>query len=72
MRARVRTRELEDEQHRKKFELPPYLKHFGVSMNRMARMDKIAPTIGREREIQQMVEILCHRERANSPMRSMA
>ncbi|HYN83642.1 MAG TPA: ATP-dependent Clp protease ATP-binding subunit [Pyrinomonadaceae bacterium] len=68
VRARVRTREQEDEQYRKKFELPPYLKHFGVSLNRLARADKIPPTIGREREIQQMVEILCHRERANSPM----
>jgi ATP-dependent Clp protease ATP-binding subunit ClpA len=68
VRARVRTREQEEEQYKKKFELPAYLKHFGVSMNRLARMDKIPPTIGREREIQQMVEILCHRERANSPM----
>ncbi|MCA1566456.1 MAG: ATP-dependent Clp protease ATP-binding subunit [Acidobacteria bacterium] len=68
VRARVRLREQDEEQYRKKFELPPYLKHFGTSMNRLARMDKIAPTIGREREIQQMVEILCHRERANSPM----
>jgi ATP-dependent Clp protease ATP-binding subunit ClpA len=68
VRARVRMREQDEEQYRKKFELPPYLKHFGTSMNRLARMDKIAPTIGREREIQQMVEILCHRERANSPM----
>jgi ATP-dependent Clp protease ATP-binding subunit ClpA len=68
VRARVRMREQDEEQYRKKFDLPPYLKHFGTSMNRLARMDKIAPTIGREREIQQMVEILCHRERANSPM----
>jgi ATP-dependent Clp protease ATP-binding subunit ClpA len=68
VRARVRTREQEEEQYKKKFELPPYLKHFGVSMNRLARMDRLPPTIGREREIQQMVEILCHRERANSPM----
>ncbi|MBA3712238.1 MAG: ATP-dependent Clp protease ATP-binding subunit [Pyrinomonadaceae bacterium] len=68
VRARVRTREQEEEQYKKKFELPPYLKHFGVSLNRLARADKIPPTIGREREIQQMVEILCHRERANSPM----
>ncbi|HEV7858644.1 MAG TPA: ATP-dependent Clp protease ATP-binding subunit, partial [Pyrinomonadaceae bacterium] len=36
--------------------------------NRLARADKLPPTIGRELEIQQMVEILCHRERANSPM----
>ncbi len=68
VRARVRTREMDDEQYRKKFELPPYLKHFGTSLNRLARMDKIPPTIGREQEIQQMIEILCHRERANSPM----
>jgi len=68
VRARVHMREQEDEQYKKKFELPPYLKHFGVSLNRLARMDKIPPTIGRELEIQQMVEILCHRERANSPM----
>jgi ATP-dependent Clp protease ATP-binding subunit ClpC len=68
VRARVHMREQEEEQYKKKFELPPYLKHFGVSMNRLARADKIPPTIGREMEIQQMVEILCHRERANSPM----
>jgi ATP-dependent Clp protease ATP-binding subunit ClpC len=68
VQAQVQKREHEEEQYRKKFELPPYLKHFGVSLNRLARADKIAPTIGREKEIQQMVEILCHRERANSPM----
>jgi ATP-dependent Clp protease ATP-binding subunit ClpC len=68
VQAQVQKREREEEQYRKKFELPPYLKHFGVSLNRLARADKIAPTIGREKEIQQIVEILCHRERANSPM----
>jgi ATP-dependent Clp protease ATP-binding subunit ClpC len=68
VRARVHIREQEEEQYKKKFELPPYLKHFGVSLNRLARADKLPPTIGRELEIQQMVEILCHRERANSPM----
>jgi len=68
VRAQVQKREQEEEQYRKKFELPPYLKHFGVSLNRLARADKIPPTIGREKEIQQIVEILCHRERANSPM----
>jgi len=44
------------------------LSDFGVSLNRLARQDKIPPTIGREMEIQQIIEILCHRERANSPM----
>jgi ATP-dependent Clp protease ATP-binding subunit ClpA len=65
---RVKVREEQDESLRKKYELPPYLKHFGVSLNRLARQDKLPPTIGRAREIQQMIEILCHRERANSPM----
>ena len=68
VRSNVNEREQKEEQYRKKFELSPYLKHFGVSLNRMARADKIPPTIGREKEIQQMIEILCHRERANSPM----
>ncbi|MDQ1638586.1 MAG: ATP-dependent Clp protease ATP-binding subunit ClpC [Pyrinomonadaceae bacterium] len=68
VQAQVQKREREEEQYRKKFDLPPYLKHFGVSLNRLARADKIPPTIGREKEIQQIVEILCHRERANSPM----
>jgi len=65
---RVRTREEQTESLRKKYELPPYLKHFGVSLNKLARQDKLPPIIGREREIQQMIEVLCHRERANSPM----
>ena len=65
---RVEEREQQEEQYRKKYELPAYLKHFGLSLNRLARADKIPPTIGREKEIQQIVEILCHRERANSPM----
>lgn len=68
VRVNVNEREQKEEQYRKKFELPPYLKHFGLSLNRLARADKIPPTIGREKEIQQIIEILCHRERANSPM----
>ncbi len=64
----IRTREEQTEVLRKKYELPAYLKHFGVSLNKLARQDKLPPTIGREQEIQQMIEILCHRERANSPM----
>ena len=34
-----------------KYELPSFLRHFGVSMNKLARQDKIPPTIGREKEI---------------------
>jgi ATP-dependent Clp protease ATP-binding subunit ClpA len=67
-RTRIRKLEKEEERTRKKYELPSYLKHFGVSLNKLARQDKIPPTIGREREIQQMMEILSHRERSNSPM----
>ncbi len=67
-RTRIRKREKEEERERKKYELPSFLKHFGVSLNKLARQDKLPPTIGREREIMQMIEILSHRERSNSPM----
>src|SRR5262249_38152674 len=68
LNARVRTREDKEERNNRRFELPPYLKHFGVSLNKMARQDKIPPVVGREIEIRQMIEILSHRENANSPM----
>lgn len=67
-RTRIRKREKEEERVRQKYELPNFLRHFGVSMNKLARQDKIPPTIGREKEIRQMIEILAHRERSNSPM----
>lgn len=67
-RTRIRKREKEEERVRQKYELPSFLRHFGVSMNKLARQDKIPPTIGREQEIRQMIEILSHRERSNSPM----
>jgi ATP-dependent Clp protease ATP-binding subunit ClpC len=66
--TRIRKVEKEEERVRKKYELPSFLKHFGVSLNKLARQDKIPPTIGREKEILQMMEILSHRERSNSPM----
>jgi ATP-dependent Clp protease ATP-binding subunit ClpC len=66
--TRVRSHEEREEKYRRRYELPPYLKHFGVSLNKLARQDKLPPVIGRNEEIRQMVEILCHRERANSPM----
>jgi ATP-dependent Clp protease ATP-binding subunit ClpA len=67
-RTRIRKREKEEERVRQKYELPSFLRHFGVSLNKLARLDKIPPTIGREMEIRQMIEILSHRERSNSPM----
>ena len=66
--TRVRSHEEKEEKYRRRYELPPYLKHFGVSLNKLARQDKLPPVIGRNDEIRQIVEILCHRERANSPM----
>ncbi len=66
--TRLKSREEKEDRLRRKYELPPYLKHFGVSLNRLARQDKIPPVIGREKEIRQIIEILCHKERANSPM----
>jgi ATP-dependent Clp protease ATP-binding subunit ClpC len=68
IQTRVRSHEEKEEKYRRRYELPPYLKHFGVSLNKLARQDKLPPVIGRNEEIRQMIEILCHRERANSPM----
>jgi ATP-dependent Clp protease ATP-binding subunit ClpC len=64
----VRDIELRDEKMRKRYELPPFLKQFAVNLNLLARQDKLPPIFGRDAELQQMVEILCHRERANSVM----
>ena len=65
---KVRTREEKGEEFKKKYELPPYLKHFGINLNKLARLDKLPPIIGREEEIRQVMEILYHKERANSVM----
>src|SRR5215216_4805603 len=66
--TRMRDNELREERLRKRFELPPFLKHFATNLNLLARQDKIAPVYGRDQEIQQVLEILCHRERSNSVM----
>jgi ATP-dependent Clp protease ATP-binding subunit ClpA len=68
LQARMRDIELREEQLKKRFELPPFLKHFAVNLNLLARQDKVPPVFGRDAEIQQVLEILCHRERANSVM----
>jgi ATP-dependent Clp protease ATP-binding subunit ClpA len=57
-----------DEQLLKHFELPPHLKQWATNLNLLARQDRIPPVFGRDREIQQVLEILSHRERANSVM----
>ena len=66
--TRMRDNELREERLRKRFELPPFLKHFATNLNLLARQDRIAPVYGRDSEIQQVLEILCHRERSNSVM----
>jgi len=66
--ARMRDKETRESEMRKKFELPPFLKHFATNLNFLACKGKITPAYGRENEIQQVVEILCHRERSNSVM----
>ena len=68
LHVRMRERELREEQLKKRFELPPYLKQFGTNLNMLARQDKLPPIFGRDREIRQVLEILCHREHANSVM----
>jgi ATP-dependent Clp protease ATP-binding subunit ClpA len=66
--AHRRDMELREERLKKRFELPPFLKHFATNLNLLARQDKVPPVFGRDKEIQQVLEILCHRERANSVM----
>ena len=63
-------RELEERQEQlmKRLELPQSLKQLATSLNLLARQDKVPPVFGRDREIQQVLEILSHRERANSVM----
>ena len=68
LNARIRDIELREERLKKRFELPPFLKHFATNLNLLARQDKLPPVFGRDKEIQQVLEILCHRERANSVM----
>src|SRR5688572_25021186 len=64
--TRMRDHELREERLKKRFELPPFLKHFATNLNQLARQDKIPPVYGRDAEMDQVLEILCHRERANS------
>jgi ATP-dependent Clp protease ATP-binding subunit ClpA len=64
--TRMRDHELREERLKKRFELPPFLKHFATNLNQLARQDKVPPVFGRDLEMDQVLEILCHRERANS------
>ena len=70
--SRFQVRAKEQEEHRehleKRLQLPPTLAQFGVSLNMLARQDRIPALTGRDAEIQQLTEILSHRERSNSVM----
>jgi ATP-dependent Clp protease ATP-binding subunit ClpC len=66
--AKIRNREELGEELKKKYELPPNLKHFAVNLNRLAYYDKLPTIVGRDNEINQVMEILCHVERSNSVM----
>ncbi|MDH4227307.1 MAG: ATP-dependent Clp protease ATP-binding subunit [Deltaproteobacteria bacterium] len=66
--VRVRSKEEKEEEYKKKYDLPPNLKHFAVNLNKLARYDKLSPVIGRASEIERAMEVLCHVERSNSVM----
>ena len=52
----------------KRLELPPTLKQFATNLNLLARQDRLPPVFGRDRELQQILEVLSHRDRASSVM----
>ncbi len=64
--SRMRDQEMREERLKKRFELPPFLKHFATNLNHLAHQDKVPPVFGRDLEMDQVFEVLCHRERANS------
>jgi len=66
--AQLRTREEKVEEFRKRYELPANLRTFGVNLNLLAREGKIPPIIGRDPEIDRILEYLCHKDRSNSVM----
>jgi len=68
LEVHIRERELRMETTRKRLELPTHLRQVGTNLNLLACLDKLPPVFGREREMQQTIEILSHRERSNSVM----
>ena len=47
----MRDKELREERLKKRFELPPFLKHFATNLNQLARQDKLPPVFGRDYEM---------------------
>ncbi|MDP3697355.1 MAG: ATP-dependent Clp protease ATP-binding subunit [Candidatus Taylorbacteria bacterium] len=68
LNTRMRDMELWDERFKKRFELPPFLKHFATNLNLLACKKRLAQVFGRDEEIRRVMEVLCHRKRANSVM----
>jgi ATP-dependent Clp protease ATP-binding subunit ClpC len=60
--------ERQREKDKRRFELPPFLRHFATNLNELARQDKTPPLFGRESEIGQVCEVLSHIDRSNSAM----
>ena len=65
---RMRDKESWNTRLKKRLELPPFLKNFAVNLNLLVHEDKITPIYGRDDEIEQILETLCHRDRPNSVM----
>ena len=65
---RVKNREIQEKELKRKFDLPRHLKHFTTNLNYLARQGKLPPIIGREGEISKVIEILSHIDRPNSVM----
>ncbi|MCL1926909.1 MAG: ATP-dependent Clp protease ATP-binding subunit [Syntrophorhabdaceae bacterium] len=66
--AQLSNRQEKVEESNKRYELPANLRLFAVNLNRLAHEGKIPPIIGRDAEIDQIVEYLCHKDRCNSVM----
>ncbi len=65
---RVKNRDLQEKELKRKFDLPRHLKHFTTNLNYLARQNKLPPFIGRDHEINRVIEILSHIDRPNSVM----
>ncbi len=65
---KIRSKAERHEEIKKKYDLPPNLKHFAVNLNKLARFDKLPHLIGRDGELEQVMEILLHIDRSNSVM----
>lgn len=53
---------------RRRYDLPAHVAAYAVNLNDWACQGKIPPLVGREAELQNIIEVLCHLERQNSVM----